>query len=47
MLLMDPNTGILATGNEFQDQSQRIVIKNGVQKAKLADILKVHDHHYI
>ena len=44
---MDPNTGILAAGSEFQDQSQRIIIKNEVQKAKIADILKVHDHHYI
>ena len=46
-MLMDKTNGVLAAAAEFQDKQQRIVVKSGVTEAKIADILKIHDFHYI
>ena len=46
-LLTHPQIGLLAAGSEFQDQSQCIEIQHKSSQAKIVDVLKIHDNHYI
>ena len=48
-LLIDHQTGLFTCGTEFsQKLSSRVLIKPKVdERAKIADILKIHDFNYI
>lgn len=46
-ILVDPAAGVFTQGSESQAKLQNLSFKSSSRKAAIADVLKVHDFHYI